>query len=146
MNQKQQNGEESQVLKVICAGMCLKVLGVMSRKYFLLFVRRFAALSLCCLLYSSLWASYLYFNAEVADSTGEPVKLRDAVVHFFTSPLWMDLKVILKQSLYNLWNQGLHETWKQLMTELDPHGEHQALKVLYSYIYCHKYAKHYVDI
>ena len=29
------------------------------------------------LLYSSLWFSYLYFNAEVTDSSGESIKFRD---------------------------------------------------------------------
>lgn len=34
-------------------------------------------LGLCVLLYSSLWLSYLYFNAEMTDSSGESIKFRD---------------------------------------------------------------------
>jgi hypothetical protein len=71
----------------------------------------------------------LYFNAEVTDSTGETIKFKDAVVNFFTSPLWRDLKQSLQDLLRKLWTQGWDETWKQLMNDLDPLGEQQALKV-----------------
>ena len=91
--------------------------------------RRFIIFATCALAYSSLWVSYLYFNAEVTDSTGETIKFRDAVVNFFTSPLWRDLKQSLQDLLRKFWTQGWDETWKQLMNDLDPLGEQQALKV-----------------
>lgn len=58
--------------------------------------RRILIVSLVVLLYGSCWASYLYFNATVVDSDGEEIKLTDAVKHFFTSPIWMDVKVCFK--------------------------------------------------
>jgi len=35
------------------------------------------------LLYSSLWFSYLYFNAEVTDSSGESIKFRDGKLAYY---------------------------------------------------------------
>lgn len=57
------------------------------------FTRRIAVLGLAVLLYSSLWGSYFYFNARFTDSEGEEIKLSEAVKHFLTSPIWLDLKV-----------------------------------------------------
>lgn len=54
---------------------------------------RIAILTAAILIYSSLWASYFYFNATIVDNDGEEIKLSDAVKHFLTSPIWMDLKV-----------------------------------------------------
>ena len=91
--------------------------------------RRVAQLGLCALLYSSLWVSFLYFNAEVTDSTGESIKFRDGVSNFFTSPLWTDFKRTIVALFDSLWTKGWRETWQQLMNELDPLGEQQAYKV-----------------
>lgn len=55
--------------------------------------RRAAIFLLSVTLYLSLWSSYLYFNATITDGEGEEIKLSDAVKHFFTSPIWTDLKV-----------------------------------------------------
>lgn len=88
-------------------------------------------LSLCGMLYLSLWGSYFCFNAKFADSEGEEIKISEAVHHFFTSPLWTDLK----QSLYDTWkyaqHHGWYEIWKQLVDLSDPHGEQNAYKVCY---------------
>jgi len=92
--------------------------------------RRMSILTLCFLAYSGLWVSYLYFNAEITDSTGETVKFRDAVRNFLTSPLWRDLKQNLKNIFQSIWTVGLGETWKQVLISLDPQGEQQALQVL----------------
>ena len=108
--------------------------------------RRMSILTLCFLAYSGLWVSYLYFNAEITDSTGETVKFRDAVRNFLTSPLWRDLKQNLKNIFQSIWTVGLGETWKQVLISLDPQGEQQALQVgffliktendLYQLIFC----------
>ncbi|XP_032777236.2 dnaJ homolog subfamily C member 22 [Daphnia magna] len=92
--------------------------------------RRMSMLGLCVLLYSSLWLSYLYFNAEMTDSSGESIKFRDGVANFLTSPLWTDFKRTFHTLISSLWHRGWQETWKQFMDDLDPFGEHQALKVL----------------
>lgn len=93
--------------------------------------RRLIVLSLCGMLYMSLWGSYFYFNAKFTDSEGEEIKISEAVHHFFTSPLWTDLK----QSLHDTWNyaqhHGWYEVWKQLIDLSDPHGEQNAYKVRY---------------
>ncbi|PSN51196.1 hypothetical protein C0J52_06062 [Blattella germanica] len=94
------------------------------------FMKRIAILSLCGMLYMSLWGSYFYFNAKFTDSEGEEIKLSEAINHFFTSPLWTDLK----QSLHDTWiyaqHHGWYEIWKQLIDLSDPHGEQNAYKVL----------------
>ena len=71
----------------------------------------------------------MYFNAEMTDSYGESIKFRDGVANFLTSPLWTDFKNTFHALIKSLWNKGLFATWKQFMDDLDPFGEHQALKV-----------------
>ncbi|XP_066991069.2 dnaJ homolog subfamily C member 22 [Anabrus simplex] len=92
--------------------------------------RRIVTLTLCGLLYSSLWCSYLYFNAKITDSDGEEVRIHEALHHFFSSPLWTEFK----QSLDDTWtyaqHHGWYETWKQIIDLSDPHGEQNAYKVL----------------
>lgn len=56
-------------------------------------IKRMLALFLAVILYFSLIGSYLYFNAVITDSENEEIKLSDAIGHFFTSPIWLDLKV-----------------------------------------------------
>ena len=103
-------------------------------KLFFILFRRISILGLCCLLYSSLWVSYLYFNAEITDSSGESIKFRDAIANFFTSPLWTDFKETLAGLIDSLWTKGFYSTWNQLMDDLDPLGERQAFKVYHQYI------------
>jgi len=73
--------------------------------------------------------SFLYFNAEVTDSSGESIKFRDGVTNFLTSPLWTDFKQTFSALMHALWNQGWQESWKKLKDELDPFGEQQAFRV-----------------
>lgn len=56
-------------------------------------VRRTISLGSALVLFLSVMGSYLYFNAVVTDSEGEEIKLSEAVQHFLTSPIWLDLKV-----------------------------------------------------
>lgn len=92
--------------------------------------RRVATLTVCALIYTSLWTSYLYFNAKLVDAEGEEIPVHKAVHHFLTSPWWLDLK----QSLHDTWTfaqaHGWSETWKQIVELSDPHGEQNAYKVL----------------
>ncbi|KAK2587881.1 hypothetical protein KPH14_003978 [Odynerus spinipes] len=92
--------------------------------------RRTLILLLAVTLYSSLIGSYLYFNAVITDSEGEEIKLSEAIQHFLTSPIWLDLKA----SLSATWNQAVHQgfwaTWAQLVDLSDPRGEINAYKVL----------------
>ncbi|XP_078041548.1 TM2 and DnaJ domain-containing protein wurst isoform X2 [Augochlora pura] len=93
-------------------------------------VRRLFYLSLAAAFYISLLASYFYFNAVVTDSEGEEIKLSEAIQHFLTSPIWLDLKASLEAT----WNQAVHQgfwaTWAQLIDLTDPRGEINAYKVL----------------
>lgn len=56
-------------------------------------VKDVAIYTVCVLVFVGLLASYFYFNATLTDSEGEEIKLAEAVKHFFTSPMWLDLKV-----------------------------------------------------
>lgn len=56
-------------------------------------IRRLTCLGLALVLYFAVIGSYLYFNAVITDSEGEEIKLSEAVQHFLTSPIWLDLKV-----------------------------------------------------
>ncbi|KAG7211214.1 hypothetical protein KM043_010530 [Ampulex compressa] len=76
-------------------------------------------------------ASTLTFDAfVVTDSTGEEVKLSDAIKHFLTSPIWLDLKVSLEATWNQAKSQGFWATWAQLVDLTDPRGEINAYKVL----------------
>lgn len=56
--------------------------------------KKLAIFTLFFLVYSGLWVSYFYFNATITDSEGEEIKLSEAIKHFLTSPIWLDLTVI----------------------------------------------------
>ncbi|XP_051175460.1 dnaJ homolog subfamily C member 22 [Leptopilina boulardi] len=91
---------------------------------------RIAILTAAILIYSSLWASYFYFNATIVDNDGEEIKLSDAVKHFLTSPIWMDLKASLEATWQEAKNQGFWATWRQIIELSDPRGEINAYKIL----------------
>ena len=84
-----------------------------------------AGLVVCCL-----WTCFFYFNAEVTTEDGETIKLRDAIDHFFQSPVWLEFKDVMWQ----LYEQGQHQGWSNLYDEfvkaLDPRGEQNAYRVL----------------
>jgi hypothetical protein len=66
------------------------------------FCKRICILTVCGLLYLSLWTSAIYFNANITTTYGEKVPLRDAVHIFFTSREWEDTKRPTK------WQNKLH--------------------------------------
>lgn len=82
-------------------------------------------LVICCL-----WSSFLYFNAQVTTEDGETVKLRDAVNHFFQSPVWLEFKAVF----WGLYEEGQKNGWDNFYEEfvkaLDPRGEKNAYRVL----------------
>lgn len=92
--------------------------------------KRFLTLGVSLLLFSTLWFSFLYFNASVTDKDGEKIKLRDAARHFINSPMFQEFK----KNLYGIYNDtrehGWGEAWSNFVELLDPHGETHALKVL----------------
>ncbi|XP_046411522.1 dnaJ homolog subfamily C member 22 [Neodiprion fabricii] len=93
-------------------------------------VRRLTILGLAALLYSSLWGSYFVFNARFTDSEGEEIKISEAVKHFLTSPIWLDLKASLHETWRHAQHHGFWATWSQLVDLTDPRGEINAYKVL----------------
>ncbi|KXJ28293.1 dnaJ homolog subfamily C member 22 [Exaiptasia diaphana] len=92
--------------------------------------KRLQILGLGALIIFALWCSFFYFNAEVTTEDGEKIKLRDAVNHFFNSPVWMEFKDTIKQ----LYDEGQRNGWDKLYDDfvkaLDPRGEQNAYKVL----------------
>lgn len=80
---------------------------------------------ICCL-----WSSFLYFNAQVTTEDGETVKLRDAINHFFQSPVWLEFKEVF----WGLYEEGQQNGWDNFYEEfvkaLDPRGEKNAYRVL----------------
>ncbi|XP_054712590.1 dnaJ homolog subfamily C member 22-like [Uloborus diversus] len=93
--------------------------------------RRITFLVLAGLLYSSLWASWLYFNCEITYGKEEvPVKCREAAKHFFKSPLWQEFVKVMKEMWRVFISHGWREVWRELVEALDPTGEANAYKVL----------------
>ncbi|XP_015607451.1 dnaJ homolog subfamily C member 22 [Cephus cinctus] len=93
-------------------------------------LKRLGIFGIACLLYTSLWGSYFYFNASITDSEGEEIKISDAIRHFLTSPIWLDLKASLEETWRQAKHQGFWATWRQLVDLTDPRGEINAYKVL----------------
>lgn len=92
--------------------------------------KRAVLLFLALTLYFSLIGSYLYFNAVITDSEGEEIKLSEAIQHFLTSPIWVDMKASLEATWNQVVHQGFWATWAQLVDLSDPRGEINAYKVL----------------
>ncbi|XP_043790952.1 dnaJ homolog subfamily C member 22 [Apis laboriosa] len=93
-------------------------------------IQRIFYLGLAAALYTFLLGSYLYFNAVVTDSEGEEIKLSEAIQHFLTSPIWLDLKASLEATWNQAKHQGFWATWAQLIDLTDPRGEINAYKIL----------------
>ncbi|XP_001608046.1 dnaJ homolog subfamily C member 22 [Nasonia vitripennis] len=92
--------------------------------------RRLALFLVFALVYGGLWASYFYFNATLTDSEGEEIKLSEAIKHFLTSPIWLDLKASLEDTWTQTKHQGFWATWRQVIDLTDPRGEINAYRVL----------------
>ncbi|CAN7937842.1 unnamed protein product [Ixodes hexagonus] len=92
--------------------------------------RRLLVLAACCLLYGSLWASWLYFNCSVTDNDGTQVPCRDSIRHFLGSPLWQDFQSVVAEMYRQVRHHGWGQLWRMLVDALDPQGEANALKVL----------------
>lgn len=94
------------------------------------FCKRLQILGFGVLVICLLWTSFFYFNAEVTTEDGETIKLRDAVNHFFNSPVWLEFKDVLK----GLYEEGQRNGWDRLYDDfvkaLDPRGEQNAYRVL----------------
>ena len=92
--------------------------------------KRLQYLGFGCILFGCLWGSFLYFNAQVTTEDGETVKLRDAINHFFNSPVWLEFKDVL----WGLYEEGQRHGWDNVYEEfvkaLDPRGEKNAYRVL----------------
>ncbi|XP_023348682.1 dnaJ homolog subfamily C member 22, partial [Eurytemora carolleeae] len=91
--------------------------------------RRVLTLVVCGLLYTGLWSSYLYYNAEVVHN-GDKIKLRDAVGNFLKSPLAQEFGRSLGEHWKHMKEQGFWSTYTRFIDSLDPFGEKNALKVL----------------
>jgi DnaJ family protein C protein 22 len=92
--------------------------------------KRLAILGTCTLLYSSLWASYLYFNLNITNEHGETIKFRESIDNLLKSPLWKQFTESLG-SLYMYYKvHGWHQFYDEVMKTLDPLGERNALSVL----------------
>ena len=74
----------------------------------------------------SLWGSALYFNASVTTSEGETIRFRDAVDHFFGSPIWKEFKETIKALFHEGWEKGWENMWSRFVQSLDPEGEQNA--------------------
>ncbi|XP_063585506.1 dnaJ homolog subfamily C member 22-like isoform X1 [Penaeus indicus] len=92
--------------------------------------KRLATFTVCGLLFSSLWLSYLYFNATVTDKHGERIKLRDAAENFLNSPMFLEFKKNMKAIYDDANENGWSNAWSNFVDSLDPFGEKHALKVL----------------
>lgn len=93
-------------------------------------LKRILILTLCGLLYLSLWSSWLYFNCSVVDRDEQETKCRDAARNFFQSPIWKEFSTVFG----DLWRYAQHHgwsgIWRELVDAMDPQGEVNAIKTL----------------
>ncbi|KAK2724112.1 uncharacterized protein LOC136033595 [Artemia franciscana] len=88
-------------------------------------------LIICLMAFWGMILSYFYFNAEILDGeTGESVKVRDALRHFFNSPLWKNFYRLMEEFFHMLRTKGFSEAFEFLSKKLDPSGRHHALEVM----------------
>ena len=92
--------------------------------------KRFFVICLGGCLVTGLWVSFLYHNAAVVTEDGETIKLRDAVSHFFNSPLWKEFMDVMWQLYTDGQKQGWENTYGEFVKAFDPTGEQNALRVL----------------
>lgn len=92
--------------------------------------KRFFMICLGGCLVMGLWISFLYHNAAVVTEDGETIKLKVAINHFFSSPLWSDFKDIMRQLFKEARTHGWQKLFDELVRAADPTGEQNALKVL----------------
>ncbi|CAG7836638.1 unnamed protein product [Allacma fusca] len=92
--------------------------------------KRITILGSCGMIYLSLWGSFLYFNMEMTNEHGEQIKFRESFYNLLKSPLWKELA----DSLGKLWQyyriHGWKSLWNEILGQLDPMGERNALSVL----------------
>ncbi|XP_076089334.1 dnaJ homolog subfamily C member 22-like [Mytilus galloprovincialis] len=92
--------------------------------------KRVFVLTVCGLLYLSLWSSAIYFNATITTKEGDEVPLREAINNFFTSPAWADTKESFR-NLYKYYQEhGWENLYNKIVDSLDPLGESKAYKDL----------------
>ena len=79
---------------------------------------------------SCLWSSFLYFNVQVTTEDGETVKLRDAVNHFFQSPVWLEFKDVFWGLYEEGQRNGRDNVYEDFVKALDSRGEKNAYRIL----------------
>ena len=95
------------------------------------FCRRLSTLTLCGLIYLTLWGATIYLNASVTTKDGQEIPLREAIPNFFNSPAWADTKQTFRH-IYEYYKvHGFNTMWEEIMDKLDASGEDSALKVGY---------------
>lgn len=92
--------------------------------------KRLLVLTLCGLLYASLWTSWFYFNCKIEKEGDEDIRCREAAKNFLNSPFWKDFAVVMNDLYVYVTHHGLSGVWQELIASLDPHGEENALKIL----------------
>lgn len=93
--------------------------------------RRILILTLCAVVYLTLWSSWLYFNCTIEDpETAEPIKCRDALENFFNSPAFTNLSEAVWILVEHVRHQGFSGLWREMMQEFDVSGKTSALSVL----------------
>lgn len=93
------------------------------------FIRRVTVITICSLVYLSLWSSWFYFNCSVVDNE-EEVKCRDAAKNFLKSPVWKECTKVFEELRIYIKIHGWSGLWKEIVAALDPQGEKNALRVL----------------
>ncbi|RWS30112.1 dnaJ subfamily C member 22-like protein [Leptotrombidium deliense] len=93
-------------------------------------VKRLSVLSICAILYMSLWCSWLYFNCSVEDKDEQTIKCRDAAHNFLKSPAVQEFRQVFDELLLYVRIHGWAGLWKEIIEAFDPQGETNALKVL----------------
>lgn len=70
------------------------------------------------------------FNCVIEDENEEQIKCRDALRHFFNSPLWQNIVESLRKIRAALFEGGYAKFAETFVDLMDPSGEKHAMKVL----------------
>jgi DnaJ family protein C protein 22 len=93
-------------------------------------IKRILILSLCTLLYLSLWSSWFYYNCSITDKNEQEIKCRDAAKNFLNSPIWKECRKVFNDLKVYIQIHGWSGLWREIVEAFDPQGEKNALKLL----------------
>ena len=92
-------------------------------------LQRAVVVTVCAMIYSSMWLSGIFYNFHITTGDGIQVPISEAVENFFTSPAWKEFKKSMNDLYTICQTNGWDHCYRLLIQQLDPSGEGHAYQV-----------------